>query len=273
MDTVNWIAAETNNHRTRVWLMRDAEVVEQKTLKPEAGGLEQGVPGWPELQIIVADMDGMFTVAAGNCILFEAPKTPASATLRMISEPGSPTFKVGGITQDDPKLRIFGQTAIIAGILAAEPHFDGTICFPGRTSYWVRVSANEICHFYAYPTGKLLDEYVQYLPETPAEEIFLTALADGISRPQRAYGRLLTCADRTDKVALQIAGLLLGAEMADAKTYWLGEKVIVAGAEPLAGLYVIALKSQAAEVIPADMDTALLAGLYRGWQSVRRQSA
>ncbi len=52
----------------------------------------------------------------------------------------------------------------------------------------------------------------------------------------------------------RLSGHLIGAELAAARPYWLGQEVVVAGARALAGLYGDALSAQgaSARVIEAD---------------------
>lgn len=272
MTAVEWIAAESGPAGLRLWAMNGAEVLDQRLLppvEPASKALMAAVPPeWAGLPVLLADLGRGWNRAP-------LPSVPSPAGLRLLSAPDhTPIWIAAGVQQAEPVGAIHGQTARIAGLLAAQPQFDGVICLPGHDSHWARISANEICHFQTYPTGDLLTYFAAAgaLPEAAADpEVFAAAQEEALSRPHRAYGRLSALKGAKGADVSRLAGLLIGWEMADAKPYWLGETVAVLGADPLAGLYVDALSRQGVVVLRPDADAALLAGLYGAWKGLAAQ--
>ncbi|MDO5706015.1 MAG: 2-dehydro-3-deoxygalactonokinase, partial [Paracoccus sp. (in: a-proteobacteria)] len=145
----------------------------------------------------------------------------------------------------------------------ASPGFDGVICQPGATTTWARISAQEICHFACFPTGDLLDHLSPRNGGTTGDTGFDAALDAALAQPHRAYGRLATTTSRAE-----LAGLLIGLELAAAKPYWLGERVVVLGDPALMPLYARALTTQGVQAATGNAEAALLAGLYAAFQTV-----
>ena len=82
-------------------------------------------------------------------------------------------------------------------------------------------------------------------------------LAQGLDRPDRLLARLFTLRaegllDGLDPATARarLSGLLIGAELAAAKPYWLGQRVAVLGAGDLAALYARALDGLSVPVRP-----------------------
>ena len=97
---------------------------------------------------------------------------------------------------------------------------------------------------------------------------FDAALADTLSRPERlatllfalrAEGLLHGMTDATARARL--SGLLIGAELAATRSYWLGQQIAVIGAGTLSRLYVAALSAQGAPATAVDANGITLAGL------------
>ena len=86
----------------------------------------------------------------------------------------------------------------------------------------------------------------------------------------RAEGLLNALPDGTARARL--SGLLIGAELAATKPYWLGQQIAVIGAGTLAGLYVTALAAQTAPATQVNADRATLAGLTAAWRRWKDQT-
>lgn len=265
MSTANWIAAEYDGKILRNWSMRGPEVIGQDQCAcDDASGFTGALQALPELPVLLADLSG--TCPAGD---FAAAPVPATLTLVNASAGERAVRIAQGVTQPEPEARLYGQTALVAGLVAADPQFDGVICVAGRHSHWIRVSAQEICHFHGYLSGELMNWIASDCAQAGIAEpdIFLSALGDALSRPHRAHGRLLALRGATGPGAAEIAGLLIGCELADAKAYWLGETVAVTVNGPLGELYALALERQGVAVRRPDHDAALLAGLHAAWKT------
>lgn len=133
----------------------------------------------------------------------------------------------------------------LAGVLKASPQFDGVVVLLTPTSLWAHISAGEVVSVMQAATLHLAE--VLALREG-AE--FDAAVSETLSRPER-LARLLT----RPEAAL---GALVGAELAAARAWWLGQRVLLLG--PKAETYARALKAQGAEAICGDLAAARKAG-------------
>ena len=80
---------------------------------------------------------------------------------------------------------------------------------------------------------------------------------------------LLLAGLSNDTARARLSGLLIGAELAATKPYWLGQQVAVIGEGGLARLYVNALATQSVAATQVNADRVTLAGLgaaYRTWK-------
>jgi len=132
---------------------------------------------------------------------------------------------------------------LIAGVLEAQPDWDGIIVLPQRdVTHWVHVSAREIVSFQGAATGRL----AAALGAT-GHTFDESALGDTMSRPERLATQL-NAASLTGGSAM-LLGHLLGAELASMKAYWLGQEVrIIGDLAPYAGA--LASQGVAAEAAP-----------------------
>jgi 2-dehydro-3-deoxygalactonokinase len=167
-----------------------------------------------------------------------------------------------------------GEETQIAGFLFANPGFDGVLCLPGTHSKWVHVSAGEVVSFASFMTGELFALLSERsvlrhgLAEGWDDTAFAEAVSDALSRPERLAGGLFAIraagllGQLTGAAArARLSGLLIGAELAASRPYWLGQPVALIGAERLADLYAAALAAQGAAPTRADATAMTLAGL------------
>jgi 2-dehydro-3-deoxygalactonokinase len=100
------------------------------------------------------------------------------------------------------------------------------------------------------------------------EEAFAAAVTETLARPERlaadlfglrAAGLLHGLDGETARARL--SGLLIGAELAAARPYWLGQDVLVIGAEEVSGAYRAALALQGVTAGTVPGRDAVLAGL------------
>ncbi len=182
---------------------------------------------------------------------------------------------VPGLSQDRPADVMRGEETQIAGALALNPGFDGVICLPGTHSKWAHVSAGEVVSFQTFMTGELFallstQSVLRHslAPEGWDAEAFDSGLSDALSRPDRLAAQLFSLRAEgllhgLDPVAARsrLSGLLIGAELAAARPYWLGQPVLVVGAAALSGAYAGALSAQGAQPRQLDDKACTLAGL------------
>ena len=108
-------------------------------------------------------------------------------------------------------------------------------------------------HYFSDALSKQTAAYV-LLPETGEGPFPVLYLLHGLSGPQ-ARSRL--------------SGLLIGIELAGAKPYWLGQRVKLIGAEPLAASYARALQTQGLKTDRLDATACTLAGLSRLYSQLK----
>ena len=188
---------------------------------------------------------------------------------------GIRAYVVPGVKQAMPPDVMRGEETQIAGFQALNPDFDGVLCLPGTHSKWAHVSAGEIVSFQTFMTGELFallagDSVLRHSVAADGwdAEAFGDALSEAISRPERLAARLFSL--RADALLngldgktarARLSGYLLGAELAAARPYWLGQQVAVIGADDIAGIYTAALEHQGAPAIHAVGEAMTLAGL------------
>jgi 2-dehydro-3-deoxygalactonokinase len=184
---------------------------------------------------------------------------------------------VPGLKQMKPADVMRGEETQIAGALALDPAFDGAMCLPGTHSKWVQISAGEVVSFQTYLTGEMfaLLSAQSVLRHGMAatgwdEDAFDLGVANGMARPERLAAHLFRLraegliADLgPDAARAQLSGLLIGAELAAARPYWLGARVVLVGSPELTALYGRALAAMGvpSQTLPAKDCT--IAGLAR----------
>jgi len=165
--------------------------------------------------------------------------------------PETPGRDLPGFTQDSPPDVIGAWVRVsIAGFLAAHPGWNGVICTTdGDASHWVHLSAGEAVSAQSFLTPRL----IRALGGAKAPDA--RALADTLSRPERLAAHLRAAEVSGDAAAL--TGHLLGAELAAARPYWLGQQVAVLGHDAAAA----ALAEQAVPCTAHAPDAFLAPGL------------
>ena len=163
---------------------------------------------------------------------------------------------VPGIMQKSPPDVMRGEETQIAGYLSKNPDFDGIICLPGTHTKWAHISAGEIVSFKTFMTGEIflslsersiLKSSVQSNDFDPTS--FIKAFEDTYSNPALLSSKLfgLRAADLLENTSTKflkskLSGYLIGSELAGAKSYWLGQNIVMIGNDDLCVLYEKALK-------------------------------
>ena len=170
-------------------------------------------------------------------------------------------FIVPGIKQPQPADVMRGEETQIAGFLEQQPDFDGVICLPGTHTKWAHISAKEIVSFRTFMTGEmfgLVSEHSVLRHSVSGQGwddiAFLNAVDETLSRPEVLAAKLFSI--RADSLLnnqentlarAKLSGYLIGAELAGAKPYWLGQPIVIIGATNLVKNYQSALLAQGAE--------------------------
>lgn len=284
---MDWIAADWGTSHLRVWGMRGADVVAEAQSDAGMGSLAPH-----EFEPALLALVGGWLSDAGTeviaCGMVGARQGWAEAPYRAV--PCAPVDRGGlmpvaardarlrvalvpGLMQARPADVMRGEETQIAGFLARRPQFDGVLCLPGTHSKWVRISAGEVVSFQTFMTGEMFallsrQSVLRHGLEGWDDDSFDAAVSDTLSRPETLAARLfgiraggLVAGLSPAAARARLSGLLIGAELAAARPYWLGQAVAVIGSDALATAYVRALAAQGV-VAQAEPGSALvLAGL------------
>ncbi len=294
MTKADWIAADWGTTHLRVWAMSASGTVLGRAQSDQGmGGLTRD--GFePALTALIAAWDATTVVACGmvgsrqgwvEAPYATAPCPPLSANMvkAPTTTPGLSVHVIPGIRQNAPADVMRGEETQIAGFLALNPGWDGVICLPGTHSKWVHVSAGEVVSFQTFMTGELFSVIGAHTVlrhsltgEGWDDAAFAEALDDVISHPEKLAARLFSLRaegllhGQTPATArARLSGLLIGAELAAARPYWLGQQIAVIGDGRLAGLYVKALGTLAAPATQADGERVTLAGLQAAYRLLK----
>lgn len=282
-DTAHWCAIDLAPGQARAWAMQGDTALSEVRLDAPAG------PSGPDTAAALIDrlcaaQPGHRGAPAVICGLAEGPapvKIPAKpgeiapARLAALGADALP-----GLYQDTPPAVMQGGETRIAGFLTLNPGWDGVICLPGPETHWALLSAEEVVSVQSFLSGDL----VQALSSAPR----LRAALEGAGRDQAGFDEAVDVTlSRPEKLAAGLAGiraeqalgrlqpgqgrarlsgLLIGAELAAARAYWLGQQVAVIGPDESARAYADALQRQGVPVTLADEARMTRAGLCAAWR-------
>lgn len=287
--TPAWIAVDWGTSNLRAWAMDSGgQVLAQATSDEGMGKLTRDGYEPALLRLIAPWLTarppvvacGMVGSRQGWC---EAPYrtvpcAPLDRAALVLAPTTDPRLRVSiapGLKQTQPADVMRGEETQIAGALRLMPSYDGVLCLPGTHSKWVHISAGEVVSFQTYMTGEMF----ALLSEASVlrhgmqgggwdDAAFDAAVSDALSRPERLGARLFSLraegliAGLSPQAArARLSGLLIGAELAAAKPYWLGQRVTLIGAEKLSAAYARALAAQGVEAQRLPATDCTLAGL------------
>lgn len=203
------------------------------------------------------------------------PLEPGTMALVPVRDPRIRVQIAPGLKQMKPADVMRGEETQIAGALALDPGFDGAICLPGTHSKWAQISAGEVVSFQTYMTGEMFallssQSVLRHglTGDGWDEAAFDAGVAEGMARPERLAASLFRLraegliADLgPDAARARLSGLLIGAELAASRAYWLGARVALIGSSTLTGLYVRALAAQAVTAETLAAKDCTIAGL------------
>ncbi len=286
-----WIAVDWGSSNLRAWAMgpegvlaEDASEAGMASLSAEdyEPALLELIAPWlaasrAPLQVVICGMAGAkqgwreAPYRKVPCAPIEAGQLTAVAT-------ADPRIRVGiapGLSQPQPADVMRGEETQIAGALALYPRFDGVICLPGTHSKWAHVSAGEVVSFQTFMTGEMFallanQSVLRHGVQSDAwdDGAFAAAVGETLSRPERLASKLfglraegLLHSLSADAARARLSGLLIGAELAAAKPYWLGQDVALIGAPQLSRNYAAALSLQGITARQLSGRDCTLAGL------------
>ena len=296
---LDWIALDWGTSNLRAYAMQGATVLERAAsddgmakLSPEAfePAMRRLIDPW---------LDGSDTIPVVACGMVgsrqgwvEAPYrtvpcTPLSEDLtRAPTQTGLRVFVVSGLSQADPADVMRGEETQIAGFLSLNPGWDGVLCLPGTHTKWVHLSAGEVVSFQTFMTGELFNllgtasvlRHSVTLTSTWEDAAFAEAVSDAMARPEKLAARLfglragdlLHNKNKADTSAA-LSGYLIGAELAAARPYWLGQNLAILGTGTQAKAYQSALSQQGVPAMLVDTELATLAGLTAAHRSLKER--
>ncbi len=292
---VNWIAVDWGTTNLRAWAMDGHRSLAEASSDKGMGSLSRAdfepalislIEPWLDGRRIPVVAAGMVGSAQGwveaGYLKVPTPPLAGEPVRAPCRDPRISVHIAPGISQSDPPDVMRGEETQIAGFLKAEPDFDGVVCLPGTHTKWVQISAGEVVSFRTFMTGELFDlmSAKSVLRHSVGEgwdaDAFVGAVSDTMSRPENLASRMfrlraddLLNGTSPDIARSRLSGLLIGAELAAARPYWLGQRIAMIGANKLVANYATALDRQGVQVEIADATTATLAGLAVAFDMVR----
>ena len=189
---------------------------------------------------------------------------------------------LGGLRQDNPADVMRGEETQIRGFLSIFSNFDGIICLPGTHTKWVHVSAGEVISFRTFMSGELFDllskfSVLKHSVKSAGwnDKEFRSAVSESISNPQKIFSDFFKL--RADHLLKQVeqselrsklSGYIIGAELAGAKPYWLGQNVVILGNDNLSKIYKTALEGQGIFAQEIDATECTLNGLAQAFSLI-----
>ena len=301
MTQPDWIAVDWGTSRLRAWAMTSGGDVQAEASSHDGMSKLAKTDFEPALLGLIEPWLGHGVTPVLACGMVGArqgwhevgyvpvPVRPADLGAMHVSasDPRIAVSILPGLSQAAPADVMRGEETQIAGFLVEDRDFDGVICLPGTHCKWARISAEEVVSFQTAMTGELFDLVVTHsvirhvLSEGPDDmDTFLEAVSDMLSKPEALSQRLFAIraeavlGDIPDgRARSQLAGLLIGSELAATRAYWLGQRVAIAAEPPLAELYGRALAAQGVPVEIRDAGPLTRSGLaaaFAGLSEVAR---
>ncbi|MEM1067001.1 MAG: 2-dehydro-3-deoxygalactonokinase [Pseudomonadota bacterium] len=287
IDGLNWIAVDWGTSRCRAWAIGAGEVLAQTQSGDGMGTLERD--GFePALLRLIGPWLGADPVEVIACGMVGSRQGWAEAPYRTVpctptdgttapapaQDPRLTVRLIPGLRQLDPADVMRGEETQIAGWLAQNPDFDGILCLPGTHTKWAQISAGEVVSFRTFMTGDLYAAISDHtvlrhsVGDGWDDGAFADALDTALAKPEALATRLfairaegLLAGVTPGAGAARLSGLLIGAELAAARPYWLGQNVAILGGTSHVARYATALSHQGVTARAADADTMTRAGL------------
>jgi 2-dehydro-3-deoxygalactonokinase len=245
----DWIAAFVQSGGATVWdVTGDTASPPRFETTAAFASLVQSAKG----PVVACGLDG--ATRAVPCVPLDA----------LVASDLSPNIAaVPGLRQPQPVALSRGMETAIAGFLGGDPGYDGVICAIGDETIWAQISAGEVVSFQSFLTPELA---LALRAGTDPSDDFDLAVSDSLSSPDH-LARHLSVA-KAMHAPDRMSGHLIGAELAAAKPYWLGQNITIIATD--ASLYTRALGAQGAPVQCVSMLDMMLAGLRLGYGAAMR---
>lgn len=285
-----WIAVDWGTTRLRVWAMGPEGAIAARSSDKGMGGLspdqfedalleliQDWLPATGRLPVIACGMVGARTgwAEAQYRQIPCPPLAPQAATRPKVRDPRLDVLILPGLSQADPPDVMRGEETQIAGFLAENPGFDGTLCLPGTHCKWVRLSGGRVLAFRTFMTGEVFSLLsrqsvlrLSLAEVSPDAASFAQAATQALADPGLAQtglfairaGSLLNQTGAAENLG-RLSGLLIGAELAACRDFWQDRPTVIIAAPQLASLYERALRDAGALAHCQDGGTLALSGL------------
>ena len=288
--TPDWIAVDWGTTRLRVWAMQGPKAVQSRNSDKGMGGLSRDgfepalleliadwLPARGRMPVIACGMVGARTgwAEAEYRAVPCPPLDPHQAIRPAVRDARLDVRILPGLSQAAPADVMRGEETQIAGYLASDPGFDGTLCLPGTHCKWVRIARGRVEAFQTYMTGEMFSlisrQSVLRLSlggATPDIEAAAQGAAEAMADPHAVERGLFSLRAGAllhnlvpEQAAGRLSGLLIGAELGAARDFWHNRKTIIIGAPELAALYETPMRASGADVARMDGGQLVLAGL------------
>ena len=288
--TPDWIAVDWGTTRLRVWAMQGPKAVQSRNSDKGMGGLSRDgfepalleliadwLPASGRMPVIACGMVGARTgwAEAEYRAVPCTPLDPHQAIRPAVRDARLDVRILPGLSQAAPADVMRGEETQIAGYLASDPGFDGTLCLPGTHCKWVRIARGRVEAFQTYMTGEMFSlisrQSVLRLSlggATPDIEAAAQSAAEAMADPHAVERGLFSLRAGAllhnlvpEQAAGRLSGLLIGAELGAARDFWHNRRTIIIGAPELAALYETPMRAAGADVARMDGGQLVLAGL------------
>ncbi|WP_425039239.1 2-dehydro-3-deoxygalactonokinase [Primorskyibacter sp. S187A] len=286
-----WIAVDWGTSHLRVWAMRGDTVLADASSDAGMGSLARAEFEQALLELIgpwLPAQDAPHGIQVLICGMAGARQGWAEAPYRAVPcaaeqdhaihvqtrDNRIAAFILPGVKQESPADVMRGEETQIAGFIARNPDWDGTLVLPGSHCKWVQISAREIVSFRTALTGEMFAALSRNtvlrhsLGEGWDRAAFDDGVADGLARPEHLVTRLFSLRAEgllhgldPDAAKARLSGLLIGMELAATRPYWLGQQIALIGDTALTALYARALEAQGVPSAPQNATLLTLAGL------------
>jgi len=297
---VSWIAVDWGTSNLRVWVIgHDGAILAQRNSNEGMSRLssDEYEPALLELisDFLPKDSSTNIPLTIGICGMAGAregwidagylstPCPPPRARDAVMVPTDDPRISVKilpGVKQTSPPDVMRGEETQIAGILAAMPAGNGTICLPGTHTKWVKIDDGKIINFQTFMTGEIFSllsksSVLRHVvsPSGWDDTAFANAITQSVEHPNMPTAQLFSLrADALlnqrseDEARAKLSGHLIGVELQATRTLWQGQKVMVCGDKTVAQAYRNALQILGAEVEALDAATLTLAGLKTAFE-------
>lgn len=288
----DWIALDCSTSPHTAWAIAGGAVLDKRQTPAAWAGLDPAAldaslvalaQGWDLTGRPVVVACGIQGAEPNGVPTPKVPCAPLALGPQPLTTMHFDMILTQGLLQTEPSDVMHGPEAAIAGFLALNPKWDGVICLVDAQTVWAQISAQEVVSFQSYMTGELFEILASQSSLRPSledqtfeAEAFDGALEEALRKPDKLAARL--CTIRADGLLgaapaasgwSRLMGLLVGAEIAAARPYWLGTQIAVLGEGDLARAYARALEAQGAPATLASTERMTLAGLtatFRDWK-------